>query len=531
MSRYKQLILPLLSGVLLSLPWIIPGCGMVLFIAFVPLFLADQLQRNDADFYLPPFGQAYLAFLIWNLCSTWWIAYVSFPGMAFITGANALLMAIVWWGSRKLGKTSVFDSGNITRIIFWIAFEYLNHRGMLPWPWLTLGNGFANSVKFIQWYEYTGVLGGSLWILLVNILIFRAVRRMFVCFNRPIFNWLYLALAVIAIPVILSFHLYSGAVAVGAKQQVVVVQPNIDPYTEKFSGMSVKEQMDKLLNLASSELSDSTNLVLAPETAIPEVWEDSCKLSCKVKNEIQQLLRPFPKASFAGGVISHVGVDAAKSAFSGIPGATGDNGCQSYNSVFLTANSGEFQFCHKNRLVAGVEYQPIHKYLKFLPDLLIDLGGETRELTAGEKPAVFTTRQGWVIGPVICFESVFGDYVRQLPLHGAEYLVVLTNDGWWKHSSGVWQHFGYSRLRSIETRRYAVRSANTGISGFIDVRGEVQEQTEIAQSGVLTGRIVCNNGLTFYVRYGDYLGQGALWLVALIIVYTLLGAGTKKNPH
>jgi len=150
---------------------------------------------------------------------------------------------------------------------------------------------------------------------------------------------------------------------------------------------------------------------------------------------------------------------------------------------------------------------------------MLDLGGTNGRLTSGKEPKVFELSGGKKIGPVICFESVFGEHSRQLVRNGANYIAVLTNDGWWKASPGVWQHFGYSKIRAIETRRSVVRSANTGISGFINQRGDVLVQSNVNVSESISSGVRMNRTFTFYVRYGNYLGWISLLLSGMIVVY------------
>ena len=186
-----------------------------------------------------------------------------------------------------------------------------------------------------------------------------------------------------------------------------------------------------------------------------------------------------------------------------------------FNSAVMISRS-RVQFSHKNILVAGVEKDPFRKYFSFLPDYMLDLGGTNGSLTSGKEPKVFDMSGGQKVGPVICFESVFGAHTRQLVRNGANYIAVLTNDGWWKDSPGVWQHFGYSRLRAIETRRSIARSANTGISGLINQRGDVIVRTNSNVYSAISSGVRVNSTLTFYVRYGDYLG----WISLLLSVMT-----------
>jgi len=301
------------------------------------------------------------------------------------------------------------------------------------------------------------------------------------------------------------------------------LQPNIDPYTEKFSGMSTVDQINRLVSLAESKITDSTDLVLASETALPPLWEDSIVQQSPSLLPFAKIIERFPKISLIAGAITHqkfrqdepISKTARQS----------DDGkfyFDRFNSAVLIDGSGVAQISHKNILVAGVEKDPFQEYLSFLPNFMLDLGGTKGGLASGKEPTLLEDLNGRKIGPVICFESVFGGHVRQLVKNGAQYIAVLTNDGWWKDSPGVWQHFAYSRIRAIETRRSVVRSANTGISGIINQRGDVIAQTNIDVSEAISSRIRLNNSFTFYVRYGNYLGWISLFLSGLIAVHLLV---------
>ena len=535
MRRIQLLFLSVISGVLLSFSWIFPGLSWVLLFAFVPLLLADNLQfpQRKSENLSSSFLFGFITFLIWNIFSTWWISYVSLLGMLFITSLNSLFMSSVWWLKNKVHQKFGAASGYFSLIVFWISFEFLNHHGLLPWPWLTLGNGFANTVKLIQWYEFTGVLGGSVWILLSNILIFIAIRNLLDQAHRKFVRSSGLALSAIIFPIALSLYLYINYTEKGVMQNVVALQPNIDPYTEKFSGMSTDDQISKLISLAESKITDSTNLVLAPETSLPPLWEDSLALQSPSLLPLIQIIDRFPNVSFIVGAITQ------RKFRSGEPVSNtarqSDDGkyfFDVFNSAVMIDQTGRAQFSHKNILVAGVEKDPFWEHFSFLPDYMLDLGGINGSLASGKEPKVFDLSGKRKISPVICFESVFGEHVRQLVRNGANYIAVLTNDGWWKDSPGVWQHFGYSRVRAVETRRSVVRSANTGISGCFNQRGDVFAQTKIDVCDAVSSRIRMNNSITFYVRYGDYLGWISLFLSGMIGIYIVLQKvrkGQKKS--
>jgi len=532
MRRIQLFFLAVTSGILLSLPWIFQDLSWVLFFAFVPLLLADNLRirQSKSENLTSSFLLGFVVFLIWNVLSTWWIAYVSLIGMLFITSLNALFMSSVWWIKNKVHQQFGAVSGYFSLIVFWTAFELLNHHGMLPWPWLTLGNGFANSVKVIQWYEFTGVLGGTLWILISNILILIAIKDLS---DQPFWKFaksVSLALFVIACPIALSLYMYSNYSEKGTIQNVVVLQPNIDPYTEKFSGISAEDQISRLVSLAESKITDSTDLVLAPETALPALWEDSLVLQSSSLLPFNQIIQRFPSVSFIAGAITKRKIrNDEPISKTTRQSADGKYSFEMFNSTLMLDRVKGIQFSHKNILVAGVERQPFREYFSFLPNYMLDLGGTKGALASGKEPTVFEIPDGRTIGPVICFESVFGEHVRQLVRNGANYIVVLTNDGWWKDSPGVWQHFGYSRIRAIETRRSIARSANTGISGLINQRGDVVVQTKIDTFEAVSSRIRMNSFLTFYVRYGDYLGWISLFLSGMIGIYLLASRRWEKG--
>lgn len=531
MRKNLKLLLPVLSGILLSLPWLFPGTGWVLFFAFVPLLLSNEIilpgiNDGKSRFFLT----AFITFFTWNLLSTWWISFVTFSGMALIILLNALIMSGVWWSANLVRIKLQEITGYFSLIVFWLTFEFLQHHSAIPWPWLTLGNGFANAVKFIQWYEFTGVLGGSLWVLITNILIFKALKS----FREKLFltsiKWISFALIVIFLPIWWSIHLFSGYDGNREKIDVLILQPNIDPYSEKFSGISSAEQLQRILSLAESNRSDSTDLIIAPETALPMLREDSILKNDTAIKQISRFIHKFPGAAFIAGALterkfSDVEVVSETARLS-------DDGTFSYdiyNSAVFIGQSNDIQISHKNILVNGVERMPFQKYFSFLGKYVLSLGGTSGSLAAGKEPQILSGERDLKIGPVICFESAFGEFAGKLVNLGANVLVVLTNDGWWKDSAGTLQHFGYSRIRAIETRRCVVRSANTGISGIISERGEVIKKSEVNSMEAISGKVQLNNQITFYVRQGDFIGRICTLLSVFILIYLLANRWVTKK--
>ena len=138
---------------------------------------SKNLQKKRNKSIIKFLGFSFLTFLLFNVFTTYWVYYASEFGAISAVIANSFFMSLVmllfFWAKRVLGVRI----GYFSLITFWLTFEYIHLNWDLSWPWLTLGNCFSESLFLINWYEYTGVLGGSLWILLVNILVFELIDR------------------------------------------------------------------------------------------------------------------------------------------------------------------------------------------------------------------------------------------------------------------------------------------------------------------------------------------------------------------
>jgi len=524
MSRKTFLILSILSGILLSLPWISSILSYSIFFAFIPLLIVeDQIaQHKQSQNSILLFSYPLLTFLTWNILSTWWIAYVSFSGMIIISVINAFLMAIVWWLMHLIHRKYTAQTGYFSLIVFWLTFEFLHFNWSVNWPWLTLGNAFANSVKLIQWYEFTGILGGSLWILLSNLLIFNIYKNIYNKSFPVIVKLGSYLLAIILLPVCLSLFQYFNYEEKGEVRLVVVLQPNIEPYSEKFSGISSEQQTLRLISLAETIVTDSTDYILAPETSIAQMWEDQAMKQNIALQPINSLIDKHINSRFIVGAITQKEIDSGAHNSSSSRKTVDGRSYNVFNSAVLIDHSGNVQFGHKSLLVSGVEKMPFEKYFSFLGKYIVDLGGVSGSLSSANQISVFKGINQDKIGSVICFESVFGEYVGSAVEKGANLIFVLTNDGWWKDSPGVWQHFSYSRLRAIENRKNIARSANTGISGFIDSQGNVLKKTDVNTIDAISFELQINNLITFYAKYGDYLGRISLFLSGLIFIFIMI---------
>ncbi|RYE01252.1 MAG: apolipoprotein N-acyltransferase, partial [Sphingobacteriaceae bacterium] len=345
----------------------------------------------------------------------------------------------------------------------WIGYEFLYESWDAPFPWMTLGNGFAVSHQWIQWYEYTGVYGGTVWIWLVNILIFLIYLNLKKQGQKQHRQRL-VAAVVLAIVLPLSFSLFRYYLYEEQENpsNIVVVQPNIDPY-QKAATISPAEQINTLITLSKKAAQPNTEFILWPETAISEEYgidEDQIR-SNRFYLQIQHFLYPYKNANLLSGIESkkYYSHDPTISAVK-IPGYNLYE--DHFNAAINIDNSSKVQFYHKSKLVPGVEQLPFGSFFSFLKPVFEHVGGTTGGYGKQDEPSVFYSQSGIGAAPVICYESIWGEYVGKYVLKGAQFIAIVTNDGWWENTSGKDQHLDYAKLRAVETRRWVCRSANTG---------------------------------------------------------------------
>lgn len=519
--------LALLSAFLLWLAW--PPhivTAPLLFIGFVPLLIAlDQIiLKGEKKTGKKVFLTAGLTFLIWNTACIYWvynaISAFNSPLVALLIslipyGLGALLMTFAFWlyyrFSRIAGKKGI---AYLALLSFWVGMEYLHATWDLAFPWMTLGNGLAGMHQLAQWYESTGVYGGSIWIMLSNILAFEAYKsyrqKTGYLKVRPAFAWLLFLI----IPAAVSLAKYYGYKEKEVPVNVVVVQPNIDPY-EKMGGITPANQLRTLAGLSDSVAQPNTEYFIWPETAIPSYTNEERIHSAPEFAELQGFLNKYKNGTLITGIESIKLYNDKKTLSAKQDGNSGqfyDN----FNSAMQVENSANVQFYHKSKLVPGVEKMPFPKTLAFLAPVFSGLGGTVSGWGWQDHPGVFYSQNGVGVAPVICYESLWGGWIGEAVKNGAQFIAIITNDGWWGNTTGKDQHFLYAKLRAIETRRWVARSANTGISGFINQRGDVVKESVWWTRDAIKMDINLNDEITLYVKSGDILAQ-LLSIIGLVL--------------
>ncbi|HEC44119.1 MAG TPA: apolipoprotein N-acyltransferase [Bacteroides sp.] len=536
MTRSKLISLSVLSGFLLIPAWSMIGTGLLLLFALIPLlFVEDYFQENKHEHRsYKVFLYSYLTFLIWNIGTTFWLLNATLFGILAIT-INSLLMSIIFWLFHITHRNTNSVVGYIALIAFWLVFEHFYTHGEISWPWLNLGNGFAKDIYLIQWYEFTGSFGGTFWVLLTNVLGYNILKRYFRQGNlKGMLPGAGILLSVILLPIIISLIIYSTYNEKNDPREIVVLQPNIDPYLEKFGGMEMSQQMDILLELADSLTTLETDYIVAPETFIhDDIWERDLPTDPSINRISDYLLNNYCQAAFIVGLHYqklYPSTDDKSKTAQEVPG-TGTY-FDSYNAAIQIDTSGILQIYNKSKLVFAVESMPYVEYLGFLRKFTIRLGGTLRSHVAQDRRENFyNCNDSTGISPVICYESIYGEYLTDYIKLGSDFIFVITNDGWWGNTPGYRQHHSYARLRAIETRRSVVHSANTGISSLINQRGDIIQRTNYWERAAIRGSLNANDKLTFYTRRGDYISTIAYLLSLLNILYTGRRIIIRKMPH
>lgn len=519
-AEKRPLGLATIGGLLLGISFPPFPLPFIAFIAWLPFLYLWHYGKQKIAL------ATYVGFLVWNVIVGYWLcltvlgakdlneAFQNFLAGFLANTLNPILMSLPVLLFLRFVKKRFPDKIQIWVFFpaYWISFEYLHFHWELTWSWLTLGHAFASAPWCVQWIEFTGVYGISLWIWLVNIGLWLLLHGM----GRKAFVG---TLLTVVIPCILSGVLMWEGRSVfqpSGSVRLRIVQPNIDPY-QKFEVSTEEEQIRLFLKMYEATGIENIDLVVFPETAIPfGIVEGEHLQDPRLMPLLEAIQRH--KVPVLIGCSSYRLFHNAESA----PPTARFNGrywVQSYNAATLLGTES-ILFYHKAKLVPFVERTPYYEYLKGLEKVIqIDLGGGFGNYGLPDSIHCLTAHGVGRIGVVICYESIFGAHVREVVKKGAEWISVITNDGWWGNSSGYLQHAAYARLRAIETRREIIRSANTGLSQHIDNQGFLKKSTDWWKPEFTDVQVQFFTVQTFYVLYGDIIAYLCLAMALFLLVF------------
>ena len=538
--KLQLLLLSLSSALILSLAWPERGFPALLFIGFVPLLRMEELISSNRERFnrFSVFFWSYPAFFIWNALTTWWIYNSTGQGAIMAVGLNSMFESIVFaFFSGTKRRLNNRPAGYLALVCYWVMLEYLHLNWDLNWPWLNLGNGFSSYYRWVQWYEYTGAFGGTVWVLVVNVMIFSLVRQWIVgkkiqdarCkmqdilhpasrILHPASRILYPAscILLILLPIAFSYTLYFTYHEKLNPVHAVIVQPNIDPYSEQYV-LTPKQVVSRIVSLAGKAVDSNTRILVTPESALQqEMWENNME-SFESVELLRQIIRRYPKLNIiVGGTTFYAFKPGEKIPHTARKFTQENAWYNRYNAAIMVNSYPALQLYHKSKLTPGVEILPSYNGFQWLEKYAIDLGGIVGSLGMDSVRRVYKVVNMPPVSACICYESIFGEFFAEFVRNGAQVMCIITNDGWWGNTAGHRQHFAFAHLRAIETRRSILRSANTGISAVIDQRGDTHDQTKYWVPAVIRATVNANDKMTFYTLHGDYIAYWLSWLGALL---------------
>jgi apolipoprotein N-acyltransferase len=533
MNRNKLVALSVTGGVLSGLAFTGWCSGLILLISFVPFLIIENHLFINRKKFSPNAYFTYIipGFIIFSIIAIGWMRVASMTGAIAVILGLSFLMAFSFWLAHIIRLRSGIFSYHIAVITFWLSYEFISLNVNIVSPWLNLGNGLAKDILFIQWYEITGTSGGTLWILTSNLMLTAFLNTPFQKTRKRSFL-IILWILILIIPATLSFLRFSNLKnSTDNPSEVVIIQPNSDPFSLKFS-IPFEEQMKDVISMAERSASTKTTWIITPETTV----DDPVNLDSLNNNKYVSMLRNlafrFPGASVVTGMVSYKIYPESDSPPTVSARITDESEKYSdhFNSAFRIDTGLTQQYYHKSKLVPGIEMQFSNGPGRFISRILPFLGGTPWGYGIQKERTCFDHITDSVkVAPVICYESVFGQFVTGYVKNGANALFIITNDGWWKNTNGYKQHLAYASIRAIETRRPVARAANTGVSCIIDIRGKRIAETEWWTKDIIKGDIYPESQITPYVKYGDFLLRISVFISLILLAGIFIIVPLRKK--
>jgi len=538
----SNIVLALFTGIFFGCSFPPIPLGSLACISLVPLlFLAERLHSLRRQFLY-----SYFSFFIASCIALYWVGGFTHAKDPFLMLAGGLVIvwepfffSVIVLSYLAVRKSFGLGAGLFALPFIWVTFEWLYALGQFAFPWLTLGNTQTYQLANIQFAEITGVYGVSFWLLVLNVLFFLLLtgavgEKEKLSLRRSLI--LTCAIAVIyLLPNLYSATMDDRAFSspVSTPLTVGIVQPNIDPWSKWEDANTLagrEQQVTRYLEMTAEQKKAGVQMSVWPETAILFDLPVMRGEYEKVKHTLDSL-----DVALVSGYIDYKYYEnGGASATSSVIRGTNVH-YDSYNSIlYLEPKSERLQSYGKMRLVPFAERIPYAESIPFLIGPLrwgvgISNWGIGKDSTVFEDSAHHTKFLA-----MVCYESIFPEFVSSFVNRGAEFLVFITNDSWWGNTSGARQHCQFAVLRAIENRRWVVRCANGGISCFIDPSGKVYDRTQMYTEASITRSIEPRTELTFYSRHGDWLPRitgmiSAFMLAASFLQFLYLRITTKRN--
>ncbi|EEF60213.1 apolipoprotein N-acyltransferase [Pedosphaera parvula Ellin514] len=443
-----------------------------------------------------------------------WLSWRMFPARMDSSAGTSTFQA---WSEQFL---SVPWSRRMAWCLFsaavWVALEMTIARLFSGFPWNLLGSSQYKITPLIQIASITGIYGVAFLAVWTSLSILCAVM---VIIRKPTIRSAWIGEIILPAAVLLALYGSGYHKLVQPERQrpelkVALIQPSI-PQTEIWDRQESSNRFRQLIELSGQALTNEVDLMIWPEAAVPGL----IRMDDDISQPILDLARKHK-------VWIIIGADD----FKPHPGAVKLSDSDFYNSSFLVSPEGEFVASYRKRnLVIFGEYIPLAKWLPFMKYLTIITGS----FTPGDRVVpYFLTDLHTRISPLICFEDVFPDLVPEYVSEDTDFLVNLTNNGWFGEGAAQWQHAAAAVFRTVENGVPLVRACNNGLTCWIDSAGRMRQifrdaQGSIYGPGFMLARIpLLEPGEkripTFYHQHGDLFGWTCVGITVIQLLRVLL---------
>ncbi len=508
----------LASGVALGLSFPpFPFYGLA-YVALVPLLI--RWSRLPLGWML--LRETYSAFLVMAAIAGHWVLFHEQALTALTSGLGLLLvplpMTLPFVLSALIKRRFGPTAGFVSLVALWLSLEYVMTHGPAALPWLLLGHTQAEAMAFNQFADLTGVGGLTLWLWLVNGVVFWAMNA------RTTSARVGLGLGLTALllaPVLYGTWRLPQLEAPRDHLAVGIVQPAVSPH--EWADVTSGARVDLLASLSRRMMQEpgtaSPDLLVWPETALPVYFD--ARRQRQLYERLDEWVAQHDVALLTGAITRYDSAPALT--VEPVVARKYAEVTPYYNSALLFGGAPATQQYDKIHMIPFAERVPLVEWRAALAALGVASGG-VGAYGLGQQRTLFSVGDGHVFGSLICYESLFGDHARRLVRQGAEFLVVLSQDGWWGESAGYRQHFALSRLRAVETRRAVVMSAVTGESGVIAPDGRVTTTGGWMEQTADVVSVPALSAATYYTEHGDWLGRLGLFVSLLMLLAWTMAA-------
>jgi apolipoprotein N-acyltransferase len=515
MQMKNKTLIILLACFALITGWQSSYFWVLLIIAFIPLVYLIE-ERSKFKLFL-----VYFIFVVWYGVSVFWVLDVNTEAAIAVWLIYPIFILVPFLIYKFTLKKYNYRIASFVFIATWLSIEYMHHNWGFGSPYMTLGNGLAGSIKVIQWYEYTGVLGGSLWVITINFLLYGIIRK--VRINQKIKKvHIVTIFCVVLIPIAISLQLNKRTIENTKNIEVVSVHTNADCYNFKYK-VAPRKLINHYLKATLSTITEKTAFIVWPETAIKgKYWisEKSIKDGSLLKYIKDTIALKSPNANIISGIflnqfVSNNDKIDAYAHFN----KNHKIWYYKYNgAINIDPQLDRYEYRTKQKLVPMEESTPYPSIMSGLKGVVKSLGNFNFYYEKEDGKVFYNRKTDTKASMLICYESLFGEEVSKHSKNGAEVLFVGLNEGWYKNIKAASDFNRFGILRAIENRKFVVRSSNDGISSIIDTKGNIIEELSDFRPGALRVTVGTNKKITFYAKHGDYLGRYSVVLLVLLLV-------------